>query len=126
MVSLFIDGLSMNGFVFGDPQQLAQVYYDSAVSGDGPGLRDKHPDEMSHQELVNQMVYLGIAARNAFKAGQDEVAEVLHGWYDEAFTRLTEADEAFRQRFLTGKMLPLKAGKPRNKGHYLRLAGLRD
>ena len=116
----------MSGFVFGDPQQLAQVYYDSAVSGDGPGLRDKHPDEMSHQELVNQMVYLGIAAREAFKAGQEEAAEVLHCWYDEAFARLATVDEAFKQRLLTGVMLPLKAGKPRDKGHYLRLAGLRD
>ena len=116
----------MNGFVFGSPEQLAQTFYDNAVSSAGPGLQDIHPDEMSHQELINQMVYLGISARNALKAGEKDIAEILHCWYDEAFTRLAAEDEAFRERLLTGKMLPLRAGKDRNKGHYLRLAGLID
>lgn len=111
-------------FYFGDNEQTAQLYLDMMTSETGPGLPDIHFDEMSHLELIDQMVYLGMAARQAAKDKNEEVAELLHSYYDEAFARVAEIDEGFRKRLLTGAMIPLKAGRPRGKAYYLELAGL--
>ena len=114
----------MSLFFFGATEQTAQLYVDMVTSSSGPGMRDIHFDEMSHQELINQMVYLGMAARNAALDQNEEVAELLHSWYDEAFARVAHNDEGFRRRLLTGAIQPLRAGRKRNKGYYLKLAGL--
>ena len=114
----------MNNFSFGSPQDTAQLYFDSACSSRGPGLVAQHPDEMSLPDLINLMVYLGIATEIATRDGNEEVSELLHTYFDQVFVRLAEVDDAFRARLTTAAFRPFRDGKNRNKGYYLRLAGL--
>tara|TARA_Y100000004_G_scaffold153871_2_gene177826 strand:+ start:315 stop:665 length:351 start_codon:yes stop_codon:yes gene_type:complete len=111
-------------FLFGSAEQMAHMYYDSTVSKVGPGVPDLHPDEMGRQELIDHMVYMGMSALEARKDEHMEAAQLLHDWYDELFVRVVEMDEGFKSRLTTGKFRPLKAGYDRNKGYYLKLAGI--
>ena len=116
--------MSMDHFSFGDSDQLAQMYYDSTVGRIGPSVPSVHPDEMSHADLINCFVYVAMAATQAARDENIEVAQALHEWYDQLFLMLVEVDDKFRKRLLTGRYLPFKAGFNRNKGYYLKLAGI--
>lgn len=112
----------MEAFLFGDDSQIAMLYYNNIIFEGGPGVPDVHPDEMTHQELIDCMVYTAMAATEAREGGQLEAAKILHTWYDEMFVRVVSVDKKFRERLTSATFFPLKAGFDRNKGYYLRLA----
>lgn len=114
----------MNNFSFGSIEDTAQLYFDTARTSRGPGLPDLHPEEMDHKDLINQMVYLGIATELADRDGAYEVREYLHSRFDEIFVMLAEADDKFRARIKSAAFIPFRDGKKRNQGYYLKLAGL--
>jgi len=113
-----------SNFSFGSPDQTAQLYVDFASASHGPGLPDLHPDEMSHEDLVNQLVYIGIAITNAREDLQREVVNTLYEYFDRVFVQLAEVDNEYRDRLKTGVINLPRDGDKRNHGYYLKLAGL--
>ncbi len=95
-------------FNFGDPQDTAELFQKSALSGGGPILPDCHWEEMQEQDLRNAFTYLYRSVRQAHEEGaSDEVMEVLVNEYDEVFTALAEASDRFRAKVLTGGHQPV-------------------
>jgi len=111
-------------FFFGDESQRAQSYYYDALARMGPGVPEVHPDELSHQELIDCMVYIGSAVKDALIDGNTDAADKLFAYYDEVFVMLIELDEGFKERFIDGRVFPLTGRPGRNKGYYRALAGI--
>lgn len=106
-------------FYFGSPEDTARVYLESALGSAGPGLEEKHYEEMEEEDLRSLYVYLRIAYYRALESGaSDETVEVLVEWHDEVFLHLLDVLEGFRSLVCTRRYRPI-----RNERDYYKLAG---
>lgn len=94
-------------FVFGDPADAAKLHVDMYIDSPGPDVPDIHFEDMEEQDLRNVMAYLYVALDNGTHQGLDEaMLDVVREWFDEVFTALAEASEAFREKFMEGVITP--------------------
>ena len=110
-------------FVFGDPQDVATVYYENALSMPGPLLEDLHPDEMTQEQLKVQVVYLRTAAEEAMQdeAGA-EVIDILVEWYDTYLQALMDVSPNLRQVVLANRHQYLGGYTKENVAKYKAMA----
>ena len=95
-------------FYFGDPEQSAMLYLDSVALDDGPGMPDKHPDEMSLEELGWANTYLTVAWRRGMAEGlSQDVLDALEAAHEPIFITLLEQSREFRKFVLTRTHTPV-------------------
>lgn len=95
-------------FYFGDSEQSAMLYLDSVVLDGGPGMPNKHPDEMSLEELRWANTYLTVAWRQGMAEGlSQDVLDALEAAHEPIFVILLEQSRAFRKFVLTRAHTPV-------------------
>lgn len=109
-------------FVFGDPASNAELYLADIVKNtQGPPFSKLHPDEMTHQELKNALVWLWSAISRAHQSGVEEgVMDVLVEWYDEVFVALSSLDTELLE--LLRKTLHTPPRGVQDRAKYIELA----
>ena len=90
-------------FYFGDPEQSAALLVEEALLDGGPGIVDKHPDEMSLEELQWANTYLTVAWRRGMATGvAQDVLDALEAMHEPIFITLLQQSKDFR-RFVLSK-----------------------
>ena len=91
-------------FLFGSPEDTASLYWNEAISQQGPEVADCHYEDMTQEELEVALVYARIAYETArYDKAPDEVIEYIVNQHDEIFQLLMVADPEFRARVLSPK-----------------------
>ena len=92
-------------FFFGDPEQLAQLYYDNVLASDSRYYNPtKHADEMSLEELRGANAVMTRAWREALREGaSQEVLDAIEADYLKVFIPLLVESREFRKFVLTSE-----------------------
>lgn len=112
-------------FHFGDPLEVAKIFWENAVRVQGPKVPDLPYDEMEEQDLRNIFTYLYMSVQAAFDQGaSDEVMAILVAQYDEVFQALAEASEGFRNVVRYNQHVYVGGYSKENIKKYKQLAGV--
>jgi hypothetical protein len=112
-------------FVFGKPEDTAQLFREEALRSPGPSLPDRHWKEMEERDLRNAFTYLYRAVRSAHEEGVgDEVLEVLLLEYDEVFKALAETSDSFKRAVSGNRHQPVLGTTREQVDKYKKLAGV--
>ena len=93
-------------FSFGGPEQMAQLYLDSIRLAGGPACPQEHFEELTEAQLRIQMTYLYTALASAYRnSAEQDVIDLLDGWYTEVVLHLAGASESFREKILKNRIV---------------------
>ena len=110
-------------FQFGTTESNAAFYLDLALSQQGlvlPSIPVEEYHTLTGNNLKGALTYLWIAIRAATKADADnEVIELLFGYYDNVFESILKDDESFQSIVCSGIHQPIN----RLGEKYRKLAG---
>ena len=110
-------------FFFGDPEDLATIYYDEALRGTGPRVADVSPDEMTEAELRVAVVYVRTAAQAAMDdQAEQAVVDILVDWYDAMLEALIGVDPKLRALILSNGHVYLGGYSKENIAKYKAMA----
>lgn len=114
-------------FHFGSTEDQANLYWDGALSVQGPAVPSLPLDELSLQDVRNALAYARIACKAAEESDvPGDVYKELVARHDAVFAHLCSIDDDFRDRVLGRKpgMKPFWLGgyDPENIQKYLDLA----
>lgn len=112
-------------FQFGDPWEVADLYWSSLWYHSGPRIPQKPLLEQSLEQVKITLVYSRMAYQFALKdlAGP-ETLEILLAIHDAAFIRFGQIDPDFKERIRKGMVTPVCAEHTMDCiEHYYKLAG---
>jgi len=112
-------------FQFGDPWQVASLYWDSLWYYSGPRIPQEPLLEQSLEQVKVTLVYARMAYQFALKdlAGL-ETLEILLAIHDAAFIRFGQLDPDFKERIKKGMVTPICVKYNEECfDHYIKLAG---
>lgn len=112
-------------FVFGDPEQMAQFYIDSAMGIKGPKVPEVPFDDLGEAEQKAAFTYIYIAYRTALMdSADDAVVELLRDFYDKLFVQLAQAQPSFVEAVRSYRHVFLPSHEKDNINKYRVLAGV--
>lgn len=110
-------------FFVGDPEEQANMYWDSSLGLDGPGLESAPLDELTGPQLRDAMAYARMTCDRAIEDGAPaEVQEILLERHDEVFFALAAVDENFQDKIKKDRIVWLGGYSQKNVRKYKRLA----
>lgn len=112
-------------FFFGDADQLAQFYLDSAAADDGPSVPDLPFEDLNETQQKIIFTYAYRAYRTALDDyAEDSVLSKLSNYYDEMFVQLASAQPDFVKAVDNNRHVFLPDYSIENVNKYRVMAGL--
>lgn len=93
-------------FLFGSPEDTAQMYIDSVAGMQGPPLPEGHYQELSEPEVRTIMVHLWRALRGAIQDGaHEDVIAIIGEDYSEIVLYLADISPRFKNKVLEDEIV---------------------